>query len=262
MPFRFLALPGEIRNNVYENLTRSISHKSVDVYAAYLRYDRNVEPSLHPRVTLLCRNIDTSILATCKQIHHEPKDIVRRLVTDFILSSPIRIVARAQSVINSDIRQLIELILKKTYEADDGPHVEPAFECCYKHYSHPINYFEVPNEEYVAGRKVGKVRPPLWVWVSQAAAQICLSKQVHLVIISKPREEIEALDHLDDLQDEIEVFRRIVPSLRIQLLGFVKEESISPDSLPKPHTGRGGELWQRMDSPAFTAEDWVHDWFE
>lgn len=255
-PFRFLDLPKELRLMVYERLPRSIRPKTFNFEAEYYR-----DP-VPTDMTVICRNIDTSILATCKQIHYEAKGIFRRVVTDFILSSPIRIVVRSEPGFDWQLDSLLEMIVRRAFRMR-GADPRWLFTTDMDDISELL-WMSDHSEKNGYWREAGKVRSsPLFVWVSQAAQQILHgSGQVHVAISTNmdpsPHCERIAMRDLVGLRTEM---RRYVPTLRIQVLGFVRR-STSPDDLPRRHIGPRQDLWDQMDTPEFTAEEWAHDWFE
>lgn len=80
--FRFLELPIEIRVMVYERLPRRIRHTHIRE---------------HPRsntvfITLITRSMSVGILRTCRAVYREARNIVQKIMTEFILATPPKII--------------------------------------------------------------------------------------------------------------------------------------------------------------------------
>ncbi|KAF2650630.1 hypothetical protein K491DRAFT_682865 [Lophiostoma macrostomum CBS 122681] len=82
-PFRFMDLPVEIRFLVYEALPRRINHHKV--YG-----NEQPQPSLH--CVLVTRVVSLSLIRSCRAIYEESRDVITRVLKNFILINPPTII--------------------------------------------------------------------------------------------------------------------------------------------------------------------------
>lgn len=263
-PFRFLNLAAELRNNVYKYLPRSIHPKTF-----YFPDEYNRTPPLSwYEMTAIIRHMDASILQTCKQIHEEARVIFQELAAEFILSSPIRLIVQMEPgfpwIVTWPFHDIFPVILRRALRMQSG-YPNGVFttnlsdlEELERGWNHRV--------ENQSGREVGKVSSPLWVWASQAAHQILHgSRQIEIVMRKSmtcpgpyPQED-DAMRHMLSLRTEL---RRYVPSMSVELLGFLGDR-MTPMDLPQPPPNESAmDLWDKVSKTGFTPEEWAHDWFE
>jgi hypothetical protein len=79
-PFRLLDLPPELRLVIYERLPCTINHREV-------RVPKSDSP-LQPRCVLAVRSAPAKVLATCKLVHSEAKQIITNIINEFLFDNP------------------------------------------------------------------------------------------------------------------------------------------------------------------------------
>lgn len=147
-PFRFLSLPIEIRLMIYERLSRTLKHHTLQ------------SPPENDPVTFITRSIDLSIMRTCKTIYDEGHKVIRRVLRNFIESASPKLTCTEDFPI-----ELLEGMLKSLMYPGDP---FPVLASCFKGY-----YVAGENSVSLWGSiKAQKLQKEFLRFIAQGARQI------------------------------------------------------------------------------------------
>jgi hypothetical protein len=182
-PFRFLSLPIELRLMIYERLSRTLKHHTLQ------------SPPENDPVTFITRSIDLSIMRTCKTIYNEAHRVIRRVLRNFIESASPKLICTEGFPVD-----LLGGILRSLMYPDDPV---PVLASCYKAY-------------YVAGEnsvslwdsiKAKKLQKEFLRFITQGARQIRHAAQQSP---AGPGPVVcFVMQHVDELSSEDQSYRRV-----------------------------------------------------